>query len=179
MKLETEIISVIIRKSTFLFAIDIVYIFTSSCHAEEHRAEQNRVKTAESNLKLHIHKIMMADLGSELPLPVSGDFRAGADLLVNVGGLRRLTQVLSDTGLQGLLAHEQGRLQFLFQQQVMFGLLHLRKEGEISQSLTTESVPHLNLRESCLQATFGNSRGLFDKFKSSFHQTRQRDGSLH
>lgn len=69
----------------------------------------------------------MADLGSKLPLPVSGDFRVGADTLVDLGRLRRLTQLLSDTGQQGLLAHEQSRLQFLPQQKVMFGLLHLRE----------------------------------------------------
>lgn len=56
---------------------------------------------------------MMADLSSELPLPLSDYFWAGADLVVDLGGLRRLTQFLSDAGLQGILAHEQGRLQFL------------------------------------------------------------------
>lgn len=72
----------------------------------------------------------MADLGSELPLPLSGDFGAGADLLVDLGGLRRLTQLLCDTGQQGLMAHEQSRLQFLPQQEVMFGLLHLSERGK-------------------------------------------------
>lgn len=83
-----------------------------------------------STLKFSIPQVMMADLGSELPLPLSGDFRAGADLLVDLWGLRRLTQLLSDAGQQGLLAHEQGRLQFLPQQEVMFGLLHLREWGK-------------------------------------------------
>lgn len=83
---------------------------------------------------------MMADLGSELPLPLSSDLRAGADLLVGGGGLRRLTQLLGDAGQQGLLAHEQGRLKFLPQQEVMFGLLHLREQGKkTSQSLTTDN----------------------------------------
>ena len=73
---------------------------------------------------------MMADLGSELPLPLSGDFCTVADLLVDLGGLWRLVHLLRDAGQQGLLAHEQGRLQFLPQQEVMFGLLHLRGQGK-------------------------------------------------
>lgn len=70
--------------------------------------EQNKIQSRlhKSNLKLHIYKIMMPDLGSELPLPLSGDFRAGSDFLVDLRGLRRLTQLLGDTGLQGLLAYE-------------------------------------------------------------------------
>lgn len=68
----------------------------------------------------------MADLGSELPLPLCSEFRAG--LLVGVGRLRRLTQLLGDTGQQGLLAREQGGLKFLPQQEVMFGLLHLGEQ---------------------------------------------------
>lgn len=48
----------------------------------------------------------MADLSSELPLPLSGDFVA-ADLGVHLSGLRRLIQLIGDTGLKGLLAHEQ------------------------------------------------------------------------
>ena len=73
---------------------------------------------------------MMADLGGELPLPLCGEVRAGADLWINLGGLRNLAQLLSDTGLQGLLTHEHGGLQFLSQQQVMFGPLHLREQGK-------------------------------------------------
>lgn len=73
---------------------------------------------------------MMADLCSELPLPLSGDFCTVADLLVDLGGLWRLGHLLRDAGQQGLLAHEQGRLQFLPQQEVVFGLLHLRGQGK-------------------------------------------------
>ena len=99
-------------------------MYTSSSHDNDHRTEQNAVKTAQ--VKPDITYSKMADLGSKLPLPLSGDFRAGADLLVDLCGLRRFTLLLCNTGLQGLLAHEQGRLQFLSQQQVMFGFLHLR-----------------------------------------------------
>lgn len=84
---------------------------------------------------------MMADLDSELPLPLSGDFRAGADFLVDLEGLRRLTELLSDTGQQGLLAHEQGRLQLLPQQEVMFGLLHLTEQGEKNHNHSQQILP--------------------------------------
>lgn len=57
-------------------------------------------------MQSRLMKAMMADLSSELPLPLSGDFRAGADLWVDLRGLRRVTQLLGQAGLQGLLAHE-------------------------------------------------------------------------
>lgn len=83
----------------------------------------------------------MAHLGSELPLPFSGKFCTEADLWVNLGGLRRLTQLLGDTGL---LAREQSGLQFLSQQEVMFGFLHLSegqlKDNSIIHSFATATV---------------------------------------
>lgn len=91
----------------------------------------------------------MADLGGEVPLPLGGEFSAGADLWVDLqGGRSRLAQLLGDTGLQGLLTHEQGGLQFLSQQEVMFCLLHLREwETGTSRSLTRDNVPHLHLEK--------------------------------
>lgn len=84
---------------------------------------------ASINRKLSVHEVMMADLCSELSLSLSGDFRAGADLLLDLGGLVRLAELLGDAGLQRLLAHKHGRLQLLPQEQVMFGLLHLRDKS--------------------------------------------------
>lgn len=81
-----------------------------------------------------------ADLGSELSLPLGGDFRAGGDLLVDLGGLRTLAELLRDAGLQGLLTHEHGGLQFLPQEKVMLGFLHLR-EKNTSKSLMSHVKP--------------------------------------
>lgn len=52
----------------------------------------------------------MADLGSELLLPLVGDLRAGAGPLIRVKGLMRLIQLLGNTGLKGLQARQQGGL---------------------------------------------------------------------
>lgn len=71
-------------------------------------------------------------LGGKFPLPLSGDLRGGVDLLLAISGLRRLVQLLSDTGQRGLLAHQQSGLQLLPQQEIMFGLFHLIKEVSIS-----------------------------------------------
>lgn len=110
----------------------ITSVTTWKCDINEFTFSHITVTHSNLNLKTQLKtcSVMVADLGSELPLPISGDLGAGADLLVGLGGLRRLTQLLGDTGQQGLLAREQGRLQFFPQQEVMFGLLHLR--GNIS-----------------------------------------------
>lgn len=68
------------------------------------------------------------DLGGKFPLPLSGDLRGGVDLLLAIGGLRRLVQLLSDTGQRRLLAHQQSGLQLLPQQEIMFCLFHLRQK---------------------------------------------------
>lgn len=116
-----------LKRTESLKCLFVLVHFDLSCQGSE---------CHKSHLNLQIHRTM-ADLGGELPLPLRGDFGAGAaDLLVDRGRLRRLTQLLSDTGLQGVLTHEQGRLQFLSQQEVMFGFLHLREQRKPSLSVT-------------------------------------------
>lgn len=97
----------------------------------------------------------MSDLSGELSLPLSGDLGASAHLLVDLRRLRRLTQLLSDTGQHGLLTQEQRGLQFLSKQEVMFGLLHLRDKKIIyycylRKAMLNASVSacfHTNTRE--------------------------------
>lgn len=77
---------------------------------------------------LYANEPIGTDLGGKFPLPLSGDLRGGVDPLLAIGRLRRLVQLLSDTGQRRLLAHQQSGLQLLPQQEIMFCLFHLRQK---------------------------------------------------
>lgn len=101
----------------------------------------------------------MADLGCQLPLPLGSDLGGGVDLLLGVGGLRRLAQLLGDAGQRGLLAYEQGRLKFLPQQEVVFGLLHLRRK--VSRYYNHQQSPSYFLLRKPIDLSNSDSEEMF------------------
>lgn len=92
-------------------------------------------------VKMSIERSVAADLGSELPLPVGGHLRAEGGPRVCLGHCSGLTGVLGDEGLKGLLARQQGGLQFLPQQEEMFGFLHLSRRKHQSHLHCDRKTP--------------------------------------